>query len=461
MTRHFYHISLPVAALVLALASPLCEANAPTQEKTLTNGLKIVVQEDHRAPVVVSQVWYKVGSSYENAGYTGISHALEHMMFKGTPKLGAGEFSKLIAAQGGEENAFTTSDFTAYYQVISANKLPLCFELEADRMQNLLVDDAEFKKEIRVVQEERRWRTEDNPEAKTYERFLAAAYVSHPDHNPVIGWMHDLDHLDSAHVRDWYHTWYKPNNAVLVVVGDVQPEQVFSLAERFFGPIPAAEVPKMTIPLEEETLGERRVTVKLPAKLPALLMGFNVPTLNTAQDKQETFALRMLVGILDGGESARFATQLVRAQQVAAGINTGYSAFDRGDSLLMISGVPTQNHSMDDLEKAIWQQVEKIKNEPISADELQRVKAQLISSEVYKQDDIQHRAMQIGTLEAVGLSWKTQDDYTNALQNVTAEQIQAAAKKYLTHDRLTVARLEPQPMSGKAPRSFVPTGPIR
>lgn len=457
MSRQFFQIG----ALVLALTSPLCEANAPTQEKTLANGLKIVVQEDHRAPVVVSQVWYKVGSSYENVGQTGVSHVLEHMMFKGTPKLGPGEFSKLIAAQGGEENAFTTSDYTAYYQVIGANKLPLCFELEADRMQNLLVDDSEFKKEIRVVMEERRWRTEDNPESKTYERFLASAYISHPDHNPVIGWMNDLQHLDSQHVRDWYKTWYKPNNAVLVVVGDVQTEQVFQLAERFFGPIPAASVPSLPIPKEVEPLGERRLTVKLPAKLPALLMGFNVPTLTSADDKQEVYALRMLAGILDGGESARFATQLVRAQQVAAGINSGYSGFDRGDSLFMVSAVPTQNHSMDDLEKAIWQQIDKIKTDPISNDELQRVKAQIISSDVYKQDDIQHRAMQIGTLEAVGLGWKTQDEYTAALQNVTVDQIKAVAKKYLTHDRLTVAKLDPQPLSGKAPRSFVPTGPIR
>ncbi|HET8705041.1 MAG TPA: pitrilysin family protein [Pseudomonadales bacterium] len=457
MSRQFFHIG----ALVLTLASPLSEAAAPTQEKTLANGLKVVVQEDHRAPVVVSQVWYRVGSSYENVGHTGISHVLEHMMFKGTPKLGPGEFSKLIAAQGGEENAFTTSDYTAYYQVIGANKLPLCFELEADRMQNLLVDDAEFKKEIRVVMEERRWRTEDNPEAKTYERFLASAFISHPDHNPVIGWMNDLEHLDSTHVRDWYKTWYKPNNAVVVVVGDVQTEQVFQLAERFFGPVAAGNVPTLPVPKEVEPLGERRLTVKVPAKLPALLMGFNVPTLTSADNKQEVYALRMLAGILDGGESARFATQLVRAQQVAAGINTGYSGFDRGDALFMISAVPTQKHSMDELEKAIWQQIEKIKNDPISADELQRVKAQIISSDVYKQDDIQHRAMQIGTLEALGLGWRAQDEYTTALQNISVEQIKAVAKKYLTHDRLTVARLDPQPLSGKEPRSFVPTGPIR
>jgi len=457
MRRQLFRIGV----LILTLSSPFTEAATPTQEKTLANGMKIVVQEDHRAPVVVSQVWYKVGGSYEPVGQTGISHVLEHMMFKGTPKLGPGEFSKLIAAQGGEENAFTTADFTAYYQVIGANKLPLCLELEADRMKNLLLDETEFKKEIRVVMEERRWRVEDNPDSKTYERFLATAYISHPDRNPVIGWMNDLEHLTIDQVRAWYNTWYTPNNAVLVVVGDVQPEQVFQLAERFFGAIPAAPVPAIPAPREVEALGERRVTVKLPAKLPALLMGFNVPTATTAANKQDVYALRMLAGILDGGESARFATQLVRAQQIAAGINTGYSGFERGDALFVISAVPTQNKSIDALEKAIWQQIEKVKQEPISAAELERVKAQIISSEVYKQDDIQHRAMQIGSLEALGVGWKAQQEYIAALQAVNVEQIKAAAQKYLVRDRLAVAQLEPQPLNGKAPRSFVPTGPIR
>ncbi|HDJ86948.1 MAG TPA: insulinase family protein, partial [Chromatiales bacterium] len=226
---------LPVLLLLFAPAV----AAGPVHEYRLDNGLRVLVKEDHRAPVVVSQVWYKVGSGDEHGGITGISHALEHMMFQGTAKHPAGEFSRIVAANGGRENAFTGRDYTAYFQLLAKDRLPVSFELESDRMRNLSLKEADFRKEIQVVMEERRLRTDDNPQALTYERFNAAAFVSSPYHHPVIGWMDDLRNLKIGDLRAWYRRWYAPNNATLVVVGDVDPQAVLRLAERYFGPLPA------------------------------------------------------------------------------------------------------------------------------------------------------------------------------------------------------------------------------
>ncbi|HVL00732.1 MAG TPA: pitrilysin family protein, partial [Dongiaceae bacterium] len=332
-------------ALLILPASSFAQGQEPastsspvadrTFTHTLDNGLKIIVREDHRAPVMVSQVWYKVGSTYETPGLTGISHVLEHMMFKGTPKVPSGEFSKIVANYGGSENAFTTYDYTGYYQLMSARNLPLSIELEADRMQNALIPDGEFTKELQVVKEERRLRTDDDPNSLAYERFMATAFLSSGYHNPIIGWMHDIDRITAADVRVWYKQWYTPNNAILIVVGDVQAQQVFELAARYFGPIPRREVPKPQVNREVAGLGERRTTVELPAKLPALFVGYNVPGINTG-DENEVYALRMLAGVLDGGYSARIETDLVRRQQIAASAGAGYSGFSLGDTLFYL-----------------------------------------------------------------------------------------------------------------------------
>lgn len=420
-----------------------------THEFVLENGLKLVVREDHRAPVVVAQVWYKVGSSYEPVGLTGISHALEHMMFKGTDLLPPGDFSKIVADYGGSENAFTNRDYTGYYQLWEASRLPMSFELEADRMINLTLPAEEFAKEIQVVMEERRMRTEDNPNAKTSERFHAAAFVSSSYHNPVIGWMRDLETMTVDDLRHWYRQWYAPNNATIVVVGDVEPDAVADLAKKYFGPIPAQEIPRASLPVEVEPIGERRITVKLPAKLPALYMGFNVPSINTAELDWEPYALQMLAGVLDGGYSARIETELVRRQEIAAGAGAGYSPIGRGDTLFTISGVPNQNHTIDSLEAAIFEQLDILKQTLASKEEIDRVKAQVISSLVYQKDSISGQANQIGRFESVGLPWQLADEIPMSLDNITAEQIQLVAKKYLIRDRLTVAILDPQPLTDK------------
>ncbi len=424
-------------------------------EYQLENGMKVFVKEDHRAPVVASMVWYKVGSSYENNGTTGVSHVLEHMMFKGTDKHAPGEFSRIIAENGGKENAFTSSDYTAYFQRLHKDKLAISLEMEADRMRGMKVLDEEFAKEVQVVMEERRMRTEDNPESLTYEAFNASAYTTNPYRRPVIGWMNDLENMTAQDIRDWYLVWYAPNNASLVVAGDVDPEQVYQLAKKYFAPLkPIKHIAPPKPQKEPEQKGQRRITIKAPAELPYLLMGYKAPSVTGAKEEWEPYALDVLSSVLDGGNSARFAKNLVRGQQVAASAGAGYSPFSRLDTLFLFDGNPAQGHTIAELEQAIYEQIELIKNEPISVDELARIKAQVIAADVYQLDSVFYQAMKIGRLETVGLDWRLSDQYAGRIQQVTAEQVQKVAKKYLIDDSLTVAILEPQPMDaaeGKLP----------
>jgi zinc protease len=461
--------TLPALALLLAAALAGCnDQPPPTANQTaapaaqpvpvkagdvtefkLDNGLKMLVKEDHRAPVVVSQIWYKIGSSYEHNGTTGLSHVLEHMMFKGTTKHGPNEFSRIISENGGRENAFTGQDYTAYFQQLEKSRLGISFELEADRMENLILDPAEFAKEVQVVMEERRMRTEDKPESLTYEQFNATAYVNSPYHHPVIGWMDDLKSMTADDLRAWYQSWYAPNNATLVVVGDVNPQEVYALAQKTYGTVKARPVPTVKPQREMEQRGERRITVKAPAQLPNLIMGYKVPVVKTAEAEWEPYAIDMLASVLDGGNSARFSKHLVRGGEIASQVGAGYDTFARLDEMLIISGTPAQGRSVEELEKAIREQVERLKTEPVSREELARIKAQVVAAKVYEKDSVFYQAMQLGTLETVGLDWRLSDQYVNKLRAVSPEQIMQVAKKYIIDDRLTVAVLEPQAITTK------------
>ncbi len=441
---------LKLLLLVFLLGSPAFAA-APVHEFTLANGLKVLVREDRRAPVVVSQVWYKVGSSYEPSGLTGISHLLEHMMFKGTPDVPGGEFSRIIAANGGDENAFTSHDYTAYFQTLEKDRLETSFRLEADRMRHLSLKPEDVTKETQVVIEERRLRTDDQPEALTQEQFLAAAYVTSPYRHPIIGWMQDIQSITPDDLRRWYQQWYAPNNATLVVVGDVDPAKVRELAEKHFGslnpsilapPKPAAEVPQQ---------GERRIVVKAPAEVPYVTLGYKVPALKTATEDWEPYALAVLEGILDGGTSARLSRNLIRGSQVAAAADTGYSPTSRLDELFVLAGNPAPGRTSAELERALRAEVARLREELVSADELARVVAQVVAAEVYQQDSLFYQGMRLGILETVGLGWRKLDDYVQRVQAVTSEQVRAVARKYLTDDRLTVATLEPLPLDSRRP----------
>lgn len=421
-------------------------AQAKVTEYTLDNQMHVVVKEDHRAPVVVHQVWYRVGSHFEHSGKTGISHMLEHMMFKGTEKLEPGEFSKIVSRLGGKENAFTSTDYTAYYQVVGKQHLEEVMRLESDRMRNIVLTDEEFIKERDVVTEERRWRTEDKPTGKLYEQFRATAFMSSPAHHPVIGWMSDIRAWTAEDARNWYKQWYAPNNATLVVVGDVQPEQVYKLAQKYYGQYEPEKIepPRPQIEIEQE--GERRIVLKAPTKTPSLLMGFHAPTLVTAQDeaeKREVYALEVMSSILDGDASSRLAKNLVRKEQILAGVGAGYDGTDRLQTLFTFQATPSEGVTPKEAEKAIWGEIEKLQTELVDPKELERVLAQTEAQFIYHQDSIQAQANVLGSLISVGLPADTLDNWVDEIRKVTAEEIQAAAKKYLDKDKVTVATLLP------------------
>jgi zinc protease len=442
--------SLKVCLLSLVLLAPAL-ATANVHEYQLDNGLKILVKEDHRAPVVVSQVWYKVGSSYEHDGITGVSHALEHMMFKGTEKYPPGQFSRIISENGGRDNAFTGSDYTAYFQTLEKSRLHISFELEADRMRNLTLPEEEFLKEIEVVKEERRWRTEDKPQSYTYEISNATAFQTSPYRFPVIGWMQDLDNMTIEDLSAWYQKWYAPNNATLVVVGDVNSDEVFELAKKHFGPLPAGEPITMKVLNEVEQIGAKRVKVKRPAELPYLIMSYKTPVIEPGSEDDsnwswEPYALEVLSGILDGGNSARIASRMIRGSEVAASADAGYRMASRLDNLFMFSGTPANGKSVHDLEVSFRKEILDVQTNPVTEEEMQRVKAQVISSDVYEKDSVFYQAMTLGTLETLGLSWKLADKYVERVNSITAEQVMEVAKKYLNDDHLTVAELDPLPM---------------
>lgn len=438
--------------LIFLLIMPLTAfANAAIQEFKLDNGLKLIVQEDHRSPVVVSQVWYRAGSLDEVNGKTGVAHVLEHMMFKGTKQVKAGQFSRLIAAAGGKENAFTSTDYTCYFQQLEKSHLPLSFKLEADRMANLQLTEEEFSKEIKVVMEERRWRTDDKPQSKVNEAFQSAVYIAHPYSRPVIGFMNDLESMTVEDAREWYNDWYAPNNATVVVVGDVKAEEVYQLAKQHFGRLKPRVLPVRKPQVEPQQIGERRVVVKAPAKLPYLLMGYHVPALVTPESDWEPYALEVLAGVLSGNPAARLNQRLVRETQLAIDASAGYDLLSRGrQSVFALDATPSEGKTVAELEVALLQQIDNIKESGVTTEELDRVKAGVIAADVYKRDSMFYQGMQLGTIETIGFSWKILQDYPAKLRAVTPEQVQAVAKKYLLKDNLTIATLDPQPIDPNA-----------
>lgn len=437
--------------LAVCMSTHAVLAHADIEQKTLKNGLKVIVQEDHRAPVVVSQIWYRAGSLDEVNGKTGVAHVLEHMMFKGTKTVPAGQFSRQVAAAGGKENAFTSKDYTCYFQQLEKSRLPLSFKLEADRMANLQITDAEFAKEIEVVKEERRWRTEDKPQSRVNEQFESSVYRAHPYGRPVVGFMNDLENMTAGDAREWYRSWYAPNNATVVVVGDVKAQEVFALAEKTFGQLKAKPLPVRKPQVEPAQIGERRAIVKAPAKLPYFVMGFHTPALKNgdaySEQDWEPYALEVLSSILSGNDASRLNQKLVREQAIAIEIDTGYDSTNRGQtSTFEVAASPSEGVAQEDLIKAIWSQIEDVKNKGVTAAELHRVKAAVIAADVYKRDSMFYQAMQIGQLETMRYPLSLLQNNAARVQAVTSEQVQAVAKKYLVPDQMTLVSLDPQPI---------------
>lgn len=446
-------LSLGLASLLAAMATQAqTKPSDNTHEYTFENGLKLIVKEDHRAPVLVSQVWYKVGSTYEHDGISGISHALEHMMFKGTEKFPDGEFDRIVSDNGGRHNAFTSQDYTGYYQEFEKSRLEISFELESDRMRGLLLPEEEFKKEIRVVMEERQLRTEDNPQALTYEQFNATAFLNSSLRIPVIGWMNDLENMNIDDLRDWYEQWYAPNNATLVVAGDVNADEVYALAKKYFSSIKPSAIKQPKPRQEIEQNGTRKIIVKAPAELPYFISGYKTPSLLTAENESDAYALAVLSAVLDGGNSSRFAKKLIRGSAIAANVSTGYSLHSRGDTLFHFDGTPAQGTTIDQLIGAINIEIDLLKTELVSQKELDRIKAQVVASQVYQRDSISSQASTIGALESIGLDWRVIDKFVDKITAVSAEDIQRVAKKYFVEDTLTIAELDPQPLDTRKPK---------
>ena len=447
----------PIRLLSLLLAAGLSTAAlANPYETTLANGLRIIVNEDHRAPTAVQMVWYRIGSMDEVDGQSGVAHVLEHMMFKGTPSVSPGEFNKRVAAAGGRDNAFTSRDYTAYFQQIPKEKLPEMMALEADRMRHLNVDAKEFEQEIKVVMEERRMRTDDNPQSKLFEQMNAVAFQAHPYRRPIIGWMDDLEKMTAADAKAWYDTWYVPNNAYVVISGDVDHREVFRLAEQHYGPLAGRALPARRATEEAVQTGTRRISVKAPAELPDLLMGYKVPVLRDIEQDSDPYALAMLAAILDGHDAARFNKKLVREDKIAISAGIDYDNTARGPGTLYLHGSPAPGKTVAQLESALRAEIARVQKEGISEAELKRAKAQLIASQVYKKDSMFGQAMEIGQIESAGLPYRQLDRLLEKLQAVTAAEIQAVAGKYFNDDTLTVGILDPQPLDGKPRRPTVP-----
>ena len=436
--------------VLLGIFSVITNAKtAAVFEGTLSNGLKVFIKEDHRAPVAIVQVWYKVGSSYELTGSTGISHFLEHMMFRGTKKYEHGVIHAIIVENGGFHNAFTSKDFTCYYAMLPSDKLNIMFDLEADRMRGLLLNDKGFNEEMQVVMEERKMMLEDLPENQVFERFMAAAYASNPYRTPIIGWMHDIQNLTVTDLKKWYQNWYAPNNAILVVVGDVEPKKVLRMVKQYFGKLQSSKLAEVKPQKEISSLGKRNLVINVPAKVPVIFLGYNVPSLQTVEQKWKAYTLDVIRAILSIDSSSRLPKELVRQQQVATSVGAYYDLYSRLDNLFFFRANPAIKHTIQDLETALLNEVKRLQTVLVNEKELQGVKNQIISREMYKRDSIVDQAMEIGSLAAVGLPWQTVDSYIENIKAITPQQIRAVAKEYLTIDRLTVAELQPQPIFKK------------
>ena len=433
----------PAFVLILTLALPL-EA---IETHSLPNGLKVFLLEEHKAPVVTIQIWYRVGSRNEITGKTGLAHVTEHMMFKGTKTVGKGEYSRMISKAGGTENAFTGTDYTTYFVNIASDRIDLAIKLEADRMENLIVDPKEFLLERDVVKEERRLRTEDDPQSLVVENLFATAFLVHPYHSPIIGWMNDLDHLTRDDIYNFYKKYYLPNNATLVIVGDIDPKRVMEKVRNTFGKVPRGpEILPVHID-EPKQIGERRFELKKEAHLPFAFAGYHVPNYQNA----DSYALNILANILSSGKSSRLYQSLVYEQKLALGAGGSYSGLSTDPKLFYFYGVPLPGRTIDELEQALFSEVEKMKKDPVNKRELEKAKNQISASYIMGMDSNFYRAMQIGQAETVGAGYRYPESYVEEIQKVTPEDILRVAQTYLVEDNRTVGILVPLPPQNTGP----------
>jgi len=430
------------------------------QQFTLANGMSLIVKPDRRAPTAVHMLWLRVGSMEEVDGTSGVAHVLEHMLFKGTPNVPGGEFSRRVAALGGRDNAFTSHDYTGYYQQIPSARLADVMQLEADRFAHNQWPDEEFKKELEVVKEERRMRTEDNPRALMYEALNATVFVASPYRRPIVGWMSDLEALKPEDARAFYQRWYVPANAAVVVAGDVDVAEVRRLAEKYYGSIPSRAVPERKPRVEPMQTGIKRMAFKAPAEQALVTLAYKVPSFQSFEggpDEDDALALTVLAAVLDGYSGARLERALTQGpNRLADSAGADNGLWGRGPQLFTLSAVPAQGETAEEVEAALREQVARIAAEGVSEAELNRVKTQWVASEVYKLDSVFNQARELGTSWVQGQPLDANERVIERLRTVTAEQVKAVASKYFGDDQLTVARLLPQPLNKeRKPRAAV------
>ena len=368
--------------IALAISEP------SAQTFTLDNGLNVIVLEDHRAAVVHSQLWYRVGSSYEPPGQTGLSHALEHMIFKGSSKLCPGEADHVFQGLGASSNAATQRDATIFFQTLPPNALGVAFEIMADQMNTAHLSAMYWEGEREVIKSERSESIDNSPSQLALERVLSVAYPASASGNPVIGWMHDLDRMHVQELQDWYRRWYAPNNATLIIVGDIDINQVKALATRYFGPIARRDLPAVKRPIELPAAGERSITQYLNHQMPNLRMAFNVPSLTTQANPRSTAALELLSEVLGGGDSSMLKTRLWRGEELVINIDTHYSSISRGDELFTIAATLNEEKTMalSDIKDRIWSEIESLKNSPLSVADLDRARTRIFAQHVFSRD---------------------------------------------------------------------------
>jgi zinc protease len=437
----------PVAVLLLvvlaAAIAPYASAQTPAPAvlaATLDNGLRVLLLEDHRSPIVSFQVWYRVGSRNEERGRTGIAHFLEHMLFKGTLKYGRGQFARLIEQNGGQDNAFTSQDVTSYYVNITADKLDLVVDLEADRMVNALLDAKEIDSERQVVMEERRTRTEDDPSGFLGEEVGALAFRAHPYSQPVIGWMEDIKRITPEEIRAFYKTYYRPSNAIVVAVGAFKAPELMDKLKEHFGRIPKAPAPPPVLAVEPVQNGERRLVVRKEAQLPIVYLAYHVPN----QTSPDAPALEMLSTILSSGRSSRLYRSLVYERQLALDAGGDYSWFSFDPNLFWFWATAMPGQTPETLEKELLAEMARLAKEPVSDLELRRARNQIEASFVFQEDSIHRRASLLARFETIG-GYALKDKYLERIRAVTAADVQRVAGAYFLEHRKNVGVLLPRP----------------
>lgn len=436
MKRPFAGVAL---GLVLQPLVALAASEPATHQFTLDNGLKVIVHEDHRAGVVNSQLWFHVGASHEPPGQSGMSHALEHMIFQGSSKLCPGESAGIYRKLGASENATTLNGATIIYQTLAPQALGVAFEVMADQMSTAHLSPSQWTTEREIIKSERSESVDNLPRQRALERARRVAFMASAAGNPVIGWRHDIERMQIEELQHWYRRWYAPNNATLVVVGDIRLEQVKALATRYFGSIEPRELPVAKTPLELATPGERSITQYLDHQIPTLSMTFNVPSLITQTDPRTALALTLLSEMLAGSSGAVINTKLVRGDELLVGASTHYNSISRGDELFTLTALLNikKTTSMSEVKQRLWRELEALKNAPPSPEDLDRARTRLIAQDVFNRDDLTRYAAYLGKLNNVGLSWEQDEERQQTLKAITPEDIQRTAQTYFTRDRLT------------------------